>query len=176
MYRPSLHLVIYSNTILHQVDKHNIINSQYINIKTVQQWATSSTSWLLFIFCLQQVYRHLSGSVWSKGVWSVWNVSYWEWRCVILHCIVLSGVLCCIELYRVERGVVLYWIVSCWSGRCVIVNCIVLSGVLCYIELYRVERGAVLYWIVSCWAGRCVILNCIVLESGVLLYWIVERI
>jgi hypothetical protein len=47
----------------------------------LHQWAISNTSWLLFIFCLQQMYKHLSGSVWSEGVWSVWSVSCWAGRC-----------------------------------------------------------------------------------------------
>jgi hypothetical protein len=36
-------------------------------------------SWLLFIFCLQQVYRHLSGCVWSKAISTrrtVWSISH----------------------------------------------------------------------------------------------------
>jgi hypothetical protein len=126
---------------------YKFINSQYINIKPVQQWATSSTSWLLFVFGLQQVYRHLSGLVWSKGFWSVWSVSCWAWRCVILNCIVLRVALWYTALYRVEWGAVLYWIVSCWAGRCVILNCIVLIGGRGFIECNRVGGGAVLYWV-----------------------------
>ena len=63
-------------------NNYKIVQSQWSNIKTVQQWATSSTSWQLFIFCLQQVYRQ---SVWigviKRGLERV-------------KCIVLSGVLC----------------------------------------------------------------------------------
>jgi cell fate (sporulation/competence/biofilm development) regulator YmcA (YheA/YmcA/DUF963 family) len=44
---------MFYNSNLHKVDKHKAINSQYSNIKSVQQWATSSTSWLMFVFCLQ---------------------------------------------------------------------------------------------------------------------------
>ena len=55
--------------------------SQCSNIKILQEWAASSTISLLFIFCLQQVYKHLSGSVWSKGVWSVWSLPCWAGHC-----------------------------------------------------------------------------------------------
>ena len=47
---------------------NKITNSQCSNINTVHKWATSITSRLLFIFCLQQLYTCLSGSVWSVGV------------------------------------------------------------------------------------------------------------
>jgi len=43
-------------------------------------------TWLLFIFCLQQVDKHMSGSVWSEVMWILWSVSCWAGRCVILHC------------------------------------------------------------------------------------------
>ena len=59
------------------------MKSQYINCKTVQKWVTSSTNWLLFIFCLQQMYKHVLYLSDGKG----------------------NGVR---EVYRVERGAVLY--------------------------------------------------------------------
>ena len=93
---PKMNWFIYLNTKLHKVDKHTIIKSRFSNIKTVQQLVTLSTSWLLFIFCLQQMYKHLSGSLWSKGVWSVWSVP-----CVILH---FEASIVCFTFYRMLRG------------------------------------------------------------------------
>jgi len=57
----------------------------YNNIKTVQHWATSSTSWLLFVLCLQRVYKHVWIWVIKMRLECV-SLSCWAGRRVILHC------------------------------------------------------------------------------------------
>ena len=63
---------------------HSVSALGYHSYEFWKNGITSSTSWLLFIFCLQQVYKHLSASEWSQAI----------------SC----------EVYRVERGAGLYCI------------------------------------------------------------------
>jgi len=67
----------------------------------VQQWAASNTSWLMFIFCLQQLYKHLSVSVWSNGsrACKVYHIE----RGAVLYC-TERGSTVCFTLDRILSG------------------------------------------------------------------------
>ena len=86
----SLKQLIYQNTKLHKADKHKITKSQYSYIKTVQHWATSSTSWLLFIFCLQQVYKLYLSDRKASGACEVYLVE----RGFVLYCTARVSTVC----------------------------------------------------------------------------------
>jgi len=114
------------------------MKSQYSNTKTVQQWAASSTNWLLFVFCLQHMYRHLSGS--QRGL--VWSFLCWAGRCVILHCLLYCTV--CYTALSVVLHCLLYCTVY-YTALSVVLHCLLYCTV-CYTALQGAVQSVILHY------------------------------